>query len=416
MNAVAQKLGIPTRQVLGLRQLVHERILAKGGQNVPSDLERDFPMKYANNLAAEDGDDQACVQSEVRREENPFDVAEKVDVDGEIQISKEVEATEAKMIEGAPMDVKNEEEVEEKESSLEAQTQCTVEITNDDSEKTNGAMGVVDAPLTVSETSGGTSHPSLQISQQATTNVVQPVILDVQSDETQDLGHNESEPTITTLTNGHKPVTAIESDDDSDDEVVLFNPKAKRLSGMRTMPAEPPKPGIITIHGHGRSNNNAQTARTSHSPVREKQENAAIEKSDMRTPEHFDIKAARVIYRPSPEISRNSTPEHFTHEATGRSHSSAPYVPYVSNNHPAPKHQRQRSRKVMASPAIIDPDAFDRFTLTATRSSNNNDNRRASPRVSPRRAPRTLEPEVDYVLKSGSPRGSTRGRGKLWIP
>ena len=39
---------------------------------------------------------------------------------------------------------------------------------------------------------------------------------------------------------------------------------------------------------------------------------------------------------------------------------------------------------------------------------------RYSPRGSPRRAP--AEPEVGYILKSGRPREATRGRGKLWVP
>ena len=41
-----------------------------------------------------------------------------------------------------------------------------------------------------------------------------------------------------------------------------------------------------------------------------------------------------------------------------------------------------------------------------------------SPRISPQRVLQTNVPEadVDYVLQSGPPRGSTRGKGKLWIP
>ncbi|MCJ1471959.1 hypothetical protein MMC13_000602 [Lambiella insularis] len=87
---------------------------------------------------------------------------------------------------------------------------------------------------------------------------------------------------------------------------------------------------------------------------------------------------------------------------------------------------RQIQMQPTASPTVIDPDAFDRSYVVQPRSSapngangNGNGSHRAqggrgSPRRSP--APKTPEPEVDFVLKSGSPRSSARGRGKLWVP
>ncbi|KAI4146263.1 MAG: hypothetical protein L6R39_003518 [Caloplaca ligustica] len=41
---------------------------------------------------------------------------------------------------------------------------------------------------------------------------------------------------------------------------------------------------------------------------------------------------------------------------------------------------------------------------------------RYSPRGSPRQTPIMPEPEVGYILRSGQPREATRGRGKLWVP
>lgn len=41
---------------------------------------------------------------------------------------------------------------------------------------------------------------------------------------------------------------------------------------------------------------------------------------------------------------------------------------------------------------------------------------RYSPRDSPRHPPATSEGEVPFILRSGQPREATRGRGKLWVP
>lgn len=66
---------------------------------------------------------------------------------------------------------------------------------------------------------------------------------------------------------------------------------------------------------------------------------------------------------------------------------------------------------------IIDPDAFGRSFATNTRGYIPNGQRaRNSPRGSPRRGPRMNEPEVDYILKSGTTREASRGQGKLWVP
>ena len=80
------------------------------------------------------------------------------------------------------------------------------------------------------------------------------------------------------------------------------------------------------------------------------------------------------------------------------------------------KSQRQIHKPQRPFP-VIDPDAFDRSYIVRPHNHAPNTNHRVmSPRGSPRGGPRTPESEVDYVLKSGSPRGATRGRGKLWVP
>lgn len=86
-----------------------------------------------------------------------------------------------------------------------------------------------------------------------------------------------------------------------------------------------------------------------------------------------------------------------------------------------------RGNHVHASPQakapLIDPDAFGRsdaigppHVANSRTQAQNWQYPRYSPRGNPRHVSRTNEPEVDFVLKSGSPRGTSRGQGKLWVP
>ena len=67
---------------------------------------------------------------------------------------------------------------------------------------------------------------------------------------------------------------------------------------------------------------------------------------------------------------------------------------------------------------VIDPDAFGRSFATNPRPNftHNGYQSRNSPRGSPRRGQKMNQPEVNYVLKSGSTREASRGQGKLWVP
>ncbi len=150
------------------------------------------------------------------------------------------------------------------------------------------------------------------------------------------------------------PPRPVEEPEDSDEEVVVFNPKAKRLSAQQKSPQQSPKQDV--------------TPNASQSP---KPSAAQIQKQNVQ---QSPKKATRV---PQPQT---KTPP--------------------------------------VAPAIIDPDAFGRSFATNPRANvhNNHPNSRYSPRGSPRRAVRTPEPELDYVLKSGNTRASIRGKGKLWVP
>ena len=98
-----------------------------------------------------------------------------------------------------------------------------------------------------------------------------------------------------------------------------------------------------------------------------------------------------------------------------------PKIPQVPQ---FPKVLRQHEASPNGAPAVIDPDAFGRSFAKKPSGVALNAGRtlaarspRASPRHSPQRSIVTSVPaDVDFVLKSGSPRGAARGRGKLWVP
>lgn len=82
-----------------------------------------------------------------------------------------------------------------------------------------------------------------------------------------------------------------------------------------------------------------------------------------------------------------------------------------------PNHANNFQQVPQVKATIIDPDAFGRSFATNTRGYIPNGQRgRSSPRGSPRRGPRMNDPEVDYVLKSGTTREASRGQGRLWVP
>lgn len=150
------------------------------------------------------------------------------------------------------------------------------------------------------------------------------------------------------------PAPSAEVPEDSDEEVVVFNPKSKRLSAQQKPPQTSPKQNV-------------------------------------------DLKLAQ-----SPELNASQSPRQNVQRSPRKA---------------TPGRQPQVKTPPVA-PAIIDPDAFGRSFATNPRAyaRNNHPNSRYSPRGSPRRAMRTPEPELDYVLKSGNTRASVRGRGKLWVP
>ena len=139
---------------------------------------------------------------------------------------------------------------------------------------------------------------------------------------------------------------------------------------------------------------------------------------------HFQRQSERIIQRQRELIQRQT-----------KTTEKAPQAPQT------PQPPRQIQMEPTNNPTVIDPNDFDRSYVvqplanTSDASSNkrrSGGHRRRSPKngskdhtkelskdtpkSSPKREVKRQDVDVDFVLKSGAPRGSTRGRGKLWIP
>ena len=465
----ARKLTIPTKRILDIRQTVQKHDSIKNAQNATSDLERDFPATVINQLAMTNGTARLIAPVDDHDEIDPFDMEVKIDVDGECRDSTHADASVEKVKQDSSGAVRG--DLQHEASQLENHSDVNIkekrvgadlEINGNTKQPKSSVHGLTEASkqrrdasseslntvvaMSTNEIAADNLHanaePEPAVTELVTTSKPEP--------EEAHEEHLPEEPITTTTiippgSSNETPNIDVadqdKDDSDSDDEVVLFNPKAKRLSGLRNVAANMRKPGTITTlatHSHARVGGDTQPANHSNSPILVMPETQVIEKAPRPAPEQpvgrtpgvlhrqtklnsqnssptrFDVKPAKTNENQAPDSMYNSAPEHLNGETDGAFNRPASQQLY---NHPqASKHQRRKSKKVMAPPAIIDPDAFDRFSIPAPHANIKNDNHRLSPRGSPRRAARTPEPEIDFVLKSGSPRGSARGRGKLWIP
>jgi hypothetical protein len=257
-----------------------------------------------------------------------------------------------------------------------------------------------------------------------------------------------------------------ESEIDSDEEVIVFNPRARRASGRPRTPAGPPKSRPTTSHAPSASFDSLKPV--ARSPIF----STLKPQSPVFTPGQTYVVPSNVPAQASPapptgpaEQRRPGISPPIAH-SPARSPQPRPVTPRrprgdiqnrtISHDHLQNqsamiiRRQREaieRSVKAQAkppprqvqlepteNPTVIDPDAFDRSyvvqqpstsapTVTPNGKPRAAGRGRRSPKgkESPRQAPRKpvdspVVQDVDFVLKSGQPRGSTRSKGKLWVP
>ena len=206
--------------------------------------------------------------------------------------------------------------------------------------------------------------------------------------------------------------------EDSDEEVVVFNPRAKRWSSQSKSVKE-----IAQSKSPAQPSSSRTLAPGFESPPRER--------SSDRIPmtpspsNHAQTSLLPPNLSPHNQKSGEQSPRGQVHHDQARSkqgpqrHSPRNMSP--RNHSPRNQVQRKQGRpnqapQNRAPPAIIDPDFFGRSPVVNLKPNGQNGQGRYSHHGGPRRGPRGQEEDVEYVLTSGATREATRGKGKLWVP
>lgn len=222
------------------------------------------------------------------------------------------------------------------------------------------------------------------------------------------------------------PTQVTQEPEDSDEEVVVFNPRARRFSTQHKISPKPapnvsksPRTAVVKIPATAASTATVTAPATP--PATPPETSPAIAPAIVPA---IVSTAAPVI---APAIAPAIAPTTATSPKLASVNEISPKLSSVRINsyrHASAKTNAAKSnhgKNLRPQPpavpaAVIDPDFFGRSSVVNVRPSIQNGNSRNSPRGSPRRGPRIPDPDVDYVLTSGATREAARGRGKLWIP
>ncbi|KAL8696142.1 MAG: hypothetical protein Q9224_002951 [Gallowayella concinna] len=260
----------------------------------------------------------------------------------------------------------------------------------------------------------------------------------------------------------------VEDPIDSDEEIVVFNPKAKRLSAQKAQqtqqvqPVQPaqqaqrpqtPTSSPRASHARNASGGRPQSSRgTNQRPSRPGPPPVVID------PDSF---GRHLVTNPQPTVARTFSPygahgrvmntprgHHRPHNPrpfaqntptkvsgaplavaspSGNARSTEDQLSTTVNELPnaeaaaASNPHAPVATLLKASPMINGsstgpPPSAPSGPGLAVNGSPNVNIRPERPRYSPRHTPATSESEVPFILRSGQPREATRGRGKLWIP
>ena len=212
--------------------------------------------------------------------------------------------------------------------------------------------------------------------------------------------------------------TEAQEPEDSDEEVVVFNPRAKRWSSQSKavkdipQPKSPAKPLISRTLEPGFESppreRSSERVPITPSPSSQAQTNLLAPNKSPRNQQSGEQSQRDQVHRD--QAPREQGPQkHSPRNMSPRNHS------------PRNQVQRRQGRANQtppnrALPAIIDPDFFGRSPVVNINPNGHNGQGRYFPHGGPRRGPRGHEADVEYVLTSGATREAARGKGKLWVP
>lgn len=225
-------------------------------------------------------------------------------------------------------------------------------------------------------------------------------------------------PRLSSETNSLSTTEAQEQED-SDEEVVVFNPRAKRWSSQ----SKPIKDISQTI-SPAKTLNSRNLASGFESPPRK----GSSDQVPVTPSPSIHAQASLLLPNQSPrdQTFGEQSPRGQVHrdqalsEQGLRRHSPRNISPRnrsPRNNQAQRKQNRpNQGPQNRAPPAIIDPDFFGRSAVVNIKPQGQNGQGRYFHRGGHRRGPRGHEADVEYVLTSGATREATRGKGKLWVP
>ncbi|MCJ1400515.1 hypothetical protein MMC11_003721 [Xylographa trunciseda] len=436
----AQKLGIPTKDTYEISQALKREQAGKDKRATVGELEMEFPQKKLAENGLENGSRHLNAPVSEPLNEFNFGVEATLEQDEEIEELKKPISSE-KVINGSP---------EVAVSSVDLASNGNI---NAAEETMNSSKpDLMPTPEVMPAAVFDSSIDKLAIETEKLLTSDSAALersLSSQEEETLPAKLNaniaivEPPPTVSESPHHEKKedVIDVKEESDDDEEVVVFKPMSKRFSGLPKTPIEPSRPKTADATNGSTENCTPPSPLKPHITTQLKPQSPVfVPKSEQhlidtiaQPPKEATVKVTvpapisiqNVLQPPIHPQKRVQKPHNIRSEGLAQRHSREIIERQreVINRQvqaPAKPPPRQIQMQPTSSPTVIDPDAFDRSYVVQSPSivpnGANVKHRAQGGRGSPRRAPRTVEPDVDFVLKSGSPRGSTRGRGKLWVP
>ena len=474
--SAAQKINIPVKDVSELRHLLMQKVSSEDRRATFGALEILFPKENEEQILTNGQDGQADKHADEGRDGFTFSIEEVLEQDEEVEALKKRLTSEKSLtstrsqelqVDKAEMPTQPLDHSEKpKETNVYNQLNGFVK----ESLKVRFEHG--DVTSIGNDTTSEQSDRAVKVSPSPPLEDRQDVLCKAGQPEPAKNEPSKNEPSPSKLSQEHDAsVAAAEQSDSDDEEVVVFKPRSRRASGLPKPTPEPAKakaaPSTITAPQPSPSQ---KVVKTQIESLLKPQSPVFVPRNVQIAPESPSLPKEEVVIRSQPPVvAQNGTKADIVAEMPpedkvqdkieniiqpGSPKQHQPQLQPVS--HPQKKTldlhtkhsegiiqrqsrdiiQRQREaiqrhaqaakpppRKIQMqptnTPTVIDPDAFDRSYVVQPRAHGPNVANgapRGNHRGSPKRALRTPEPDVDFVLKSGSPRGATRGKGKLWVP
>lgn len=442
-RALEQKLNVPTKSTADLRKLIKQVRSDEDCRATIGELEKEFNLQQLEEGTLENGNAQVDDKSSTSPDGIDFGVEPVLEQDEEIEELKTI-SSEKVLSNGNAQesDLHIDASMKENCNTQDLGANPWPSVASPTPQTVPGTLE--DAPIGSQVETNPTSGRDTSVAQEPMTPPPSPPTA-TRSTLNKESEKPAPESPVPTAKN-QKDIASSSTDESDDEEVILFKPRSRRTSGLPKSAGDSSRPStadgarrpldadqskklnIPQVSTPLKPQSQVFVPRSPH-PAGKHQSQLSVEsiikipdQAPVETPVQAQDQAQPVIPQ------QRQTPNLHTRRSEGlaqrqsrdiieRQREAIQRQTHVQAK-PAP---RQIQMEPTLSPTVIDPDAFDRSYVVqprnaATANGTNGNHRTPHPRGSPRRAPRTPEPDVDFVLKSGSPRAAVRGKGKLWVP